>query len=284
MNSTMLRILATILAIGSVALGYVGYQLSQRESAGQEEQAGSSLPQSADAHPVVIAQKAIPAGHPITPEDLAWVSFPFRPDHTYGSPTDLIGKTPAVPIAAGEAPQERHFLPGSLLSRSVRPGERAIAVKVDEVVGSGGLVQPGDYVDVLLFLRASGKELPKSSAQIVLKHIKVLAYGDAIVGVSEKPAGDDAARATKERSAVLAVPLAQTSSLMLAASAGSLRLAVYGAEESQAVAAGTQPVPDSPRSVTLSELTQQRRNEPVRESTSAINIFHGSRKEVVEVK
>lgn len=284
MNSTMLRILAAILAIGSVALGYVGYQLSQRASAEQGERAGTVLPQSADAHPVVIAQKALPAGHPITPEDLAWVSFPFRPDHTYSSPTDLIGKTPSLPIAAGEAPQERHFLPGSLLSRSVRPGERAIAVKVDEVVGSGGLVQPGDHVDVLLFLRATGRELPKSSALVVLKHVKVLAYGDAVVGGAEKIAGDDDTRATKERSAVLAVPLEQTSALMLAASAGSLRLAVYGAEESQAVAAGTQQLPNAPRPVTLSELTRQRRSEPARESTAAINIFHGSRKEVVEVK
>lgn len=284
MNSTMLRFLAGLLAIGSVAIGYVGYQLSQQDPAERAEHPEAALPEAEDAHPVVVSRKALPAGHTIKAEDLAWVPFPIRPDHTYGSPSELIGKAPAVSVAAGEVLQERHFLPGSLLSRSLQPGERAIAVKVDEVVGSGGLVRPGDHVDVLLYLRAAGKELPKSSAQIVLKHVRVLAYGDAVIGAADPAAGDDDARAARERSAVLAVPLDQASALMLAASAGSLRLAVYGAEESQAVAAGERPVASSARPVTLSELTQQRSSEPARMQGSAINIFHGSRKEVVEAK
>lgn len=284
MNSTMLRLLAGLLAVGSVIVGYVGYQLSQKEVTQQAGTTASAPAESEGAYPVVVARKAISAGRTITQDDLAWVSFPVRPEHSYASPTDLIGKAPALPVAAGETVLERHFLPGSLLSRSVRPGERAIAVKVDEVIGSGGLVQPGDYVDVLLYLRASGKELPKTSALVVLKHVRVLAYGDAIVGAAGAPAGDEDARAPKERSAVLAVPLEDASALMLAASAGSLRLAVYGAEEGQAVAAGAQPVPAGSRPVTLSELGQQQGARPAAKSGAGINIFHGNRKEVVEAK
>ena len=284
MNSNMLRFLAGLLAVGSVVVGFVGYQLSQKETAESTGTLASAPTDSEGAHPVVVAQKGIPAGHVITEQDIAWVPFPVRPEHSYGSPTELIGKSPALPIAAGETVQERHFLPGSLLSRAVRPGERAIAVKVDEVIGSGGLVQPGDYVDVLLYLRASGKELPKTSALVVLRHVRVLAYGDAVAGVAGAPAGDEDARAPKERSAVLAVPLEDASALMLAASAGSLRLAVYGAEEGQAVAAGAQPVPTGSRSITLSELAQQQSAKTVSKAGSGINIFHGSRKEVVEAK
>lgn len=279
MNGTMLRILAGALAAGSLMIGYVGYRLSQTESSGRAVQA--AVP-ALGTHPVVIARNAVAAGKVITADDLTWVSFPLRPAHTFSSPTELIGKAPVLPISAGEAPQARHFLPGSLLSRAIMPGERAIAVKVDEVVGSGGLVHPGDYVDVLLYLRAAGKELPKSSASVVLKHVKVLAYGDAVLGGTESAPGDDAERATKERSAVLAVPLEDTSTLMLAASAGSLRLAAYGAEESQAVTAGARPVPAGPRSVTLADLTHDA--EPTQRLGSVINVFHGSRKEVVEAK
>lgn len=284
MNSNMLRFLAGLLAIGSVVVGYIGYQLSQK---GATEQAGTSVtasPESANAHPVVVAKKAIATGHVITQDDLAWVPFPVRPEQSYSSPTELIGKAPTSPIAAGETVLERHFLPGSLLSRSVRSGERAIAVKVDEVIGSGGLVQPGDYVDVLLYLRASGKELPKTSAQVVLRHVRVLAYGDAVIGAAGAPTGDEDARAPKERSAVLAVPLEAAPALMLAASAGSLRLAVYGAEEGLAVAAGAQQVLAGSRPVTLSELAQQQSAKPTMKLGAGINIFHGNRKEVVEAK
>ena len=281
MNSTMLRILAGVLAFGSLLVGYAGYRLSQQETPVSPVQTGTAAPADGT-HPVVIAQRPIPAGHVITAEDLSWAPFPLRPAHSYSSPTDLIGKTPALPIAAGEVPHERHFVSGSVLSRAIQPGERAIAVKVDEVVGSGGFVQPDDYVDVLLYLRASGKEVPKSSASVVLKHVQVLAYGDTLVGVDATPAGNDA-RVSKERSAVLAVPLEQASALMLAASAGSLRLAVYGAEESQAVSAGTRPLAGGPPPVTLRDLTQQG-DEPVRQLSSAINVFHGSRKEVIEAK
>lgn len=282
MNSTMLRFMAGALALGSLLVGYAGYRLSQQQTSGSTAQTDTGV-HTDGTHPVVVAQKSIPAGHVITAEDLTWVPFPLRPAHSYASPTELIGKKPALPIAAGEVPHERHFLPGSVLSRAIQPGERAIAVKVDEVAGSGGLVQPGDYVDVLLYLRASGKEVPKSSASVVLKHVLVLAYGDILVGANDKPAGTNAARASKERSAVLAVPLEQASALMLAASAGSLRLAVYGAEESQAVSAGTHSLAGGPPPVTLKDLTQQD-SEPVRQVSSAINVFHGSRKEVIEAK
>lgn len=280
MNSTMLRILAVLLALGSVAVGVMGYRLSQSPPTGSSAQTDAPRLQPSDSHPVVIAQKAIPAGHTIGADDLAWVPFPLRPEQTYASPTELIGKTPAIPVAAGEALQERHFLPGSLLARAIPPGERAIAVQVDEVVGSGGLVQPGDYVDVLLYLRASGKEVQTTSASVVLKHVKVLAYGDALVGAQDAAPGASDARAAKERSAVLAVPLDKASALMLAASAGSLRLAVYGAEESRAVSAGTRSLPQGSRLVTLKELTGQG-GAPAPSLTSAINVFHGSRKEVV---
>ncbi|MBI5462028.1 MAG: Flp pilus assembly protein CpaB [Gammaproteobacteria bacterium] len=279
----MLRFLAGLLAIGSVVIGYVGYRLSQNAPAGQPDRSGTSVSRDADVHPVIVAQRDIPAGHSIVADDLTSVPFPLRPAHTYSKTGELLGKTPTLPIAAGEAPLERHFLPGSLLARSIHPGERAVAVKVDEVIGGGGLVQPGDYVDVLLYLRGGGKELPKSLAQVVLKHARVLAYGDAVIGAADAVAGDDDARAPKGLSAVLAVPLEQTAPLMLAASAGTLRLAVYGAEESQAVAAGAK-VPTGARPITLGELTQQRNSESVRQPNATVNIFHGSRKEVVEAK
>ncbi|MBI5041312.1 MAG: Flp pilus assembly protein CpaB [Gammaproteobacteria bacterium] len=281
MSHRMLRVLAVLLALGSAAVGYVGYRLSQRQAVDHTAATDAVPTLPADTHPVIVAVRAIPAGRSITSEDFTLVAFPVRPANTYSKPNDIIGKTPSLAIAAGEAPLERHFLPGSSLARAVRPGERAIAVKVDEVIGGGGLVQPGDYVDVLLYLRGGNQELPKSTAQIVLKHARVLAYGEAVIGTSGE-ADSKESQNTAGRSAVLAVPLEHAPAVMLAASAGTLRLAVYGVEEAQA--AHAQATTSNMRPLTLSELTQQRRSEPTQKSVPTVNVFHGARKEVIEAK
>lgn len=282
MSHRMLRVLAVLLALGSVAVGFVGYRLSQRQAMDHTAEADAVPTLPAETHPVVVAVRAIPPGQSITAEDFTLVAFPVRPSGTYSKSSDVVGKMPSLAIAAGEAPLERHFLPGSSLARAVRPGERAIAVKVDEVIGGGGLVQPGDYVDVLLYLRGGGQELPKSIAQVVLKHARVLAYGEAVIGTTAD-APDQEAQNAAGRSAVLAVPLEHAPAMMLAASAGTLRLAVYGIEEAQA-AAHAQATSATTRPLTLGELTAQRRSEPAQQRVPTVNVFHGSKKEVVEAR
>ena len=281
MNSRMLRILAVLLAAGSLLVGYAGYQLSQRPSNGEHQPVAPQLLSTGDTKPVVVAVQPIVPGHSIRAEDLALVAFPVQPPATFSKPDALIGKTPTLPIAAGEAPLERHFLPGSSLARAVQPGERAIAVKVDEVVAGGGLVQPGDYVDVLWYLRGGSQEVPKSSAQTVLRQVRVLAYGEAVVDEQEASGAQGSTGAG--RSAVLAVPLEHANALMLAASAGSLRLAVYGVQERQSVAAGTYAASSQELPVTLGDLARQTKAVPKQAQRAAtVSLFHGARKEVIE--
>lgn len=59
----------------------------------------------------------------------------------------------------------------------IRPHERAVAVAVDDVIGAAGQLRPGDYVDVLLFLREENNN-PQSSAQVVLPALRVLSVGE----------------------------------------------------------------------------------------------------------
>lgn len=280
MSGRTLRVLAVLLAFGSIVAGYLGYRLSQQPVADQSVQKDvDALP--SDSHRVVVAVRAISPGKALQAGDLSLAALPVKPEGAFSDPAELVGKSPSLAIAAGEVPLPRHFLPGSPLAREIRPGERAIAIKVDEVIGGGGLVQPGDYVDVLLYLRGGSQELPRSSAQLVLRHARVLAYGEAMIGTAD---GSDDARNAAGRSAVLAVPLEQSAALMLAANAGTLRLAVYGAEEGQAVAAGRYDAQAGAGAITLSELAGQRRSGTVRQSTPKISIFHGARKEVVEAR
>lgn len=58
----------------------------------------------------------------------------------------------------------------------IRPDERALGVMIDEVSAAGGQLSPGDYVDILLFLRQDSGN-PQQSAQVVLPAVRVLSVG-----------------------------------------------------------------------------------------------------------
>lgn len=238
MTTRTLRILALVLAIGALSMAYWGYKLNQRQIVAQHT-AGASAGggQSPAAAQVVVAVQRIEPGHVITAGDVKLAPVSVRPEGSVTALAEVLGKTPTLPVAAGETLDARHFVVPSALARSVAAGERAVAIRVDEVIAGGGFLQAGDHVDVLLYLRGGNGEVRATSAQVVLRHVRVLAYGDnvgpktsAVPGVAPR----QETSAVKSRAAVLAVPAADTARLMLAASAGDLRLAVYGAQESQA--------------------------------------------------
>ena len=122
----------------------------------------------------------------------------------------------------------------------IRPNERALAVAIDEVIGAAGQFGPGDYVDILLFLRQEGAN-PQPSAQVILPAARVLSVGDELgltsdgqpvsLPVAGEQAQQQAQRRVGARTVVLAVPESLISQLMLATHAGTLRLAVRSAQE-----------------------------------------------------
>jgi pilus assembly protein CpaB len=79
----------------------------------------------------------------------------------------VVGKVPVQDIAEGTAISSSALAQG--FSLQLRPGERALAVPVDELVGAGNRILPGDFVDVFLNLRnaqpnASGPARPRRPA------------------------------------------------------------------------------------------------------------------------
>ena len=129
---------------------------------------------------------------------------------------------------------------GGPLARMIRPDERALAVMIDEVSGVGGQLSPGDYVDVLLFLRQD-VDNPQQSAQVVLPAVRVLSVGAELGLTSDgklasQPKNAEEALKLEQnransRTAVLAIPELLLNQLMLATQAGTLRLAVRSADE-----------------------------------------------------
>jgi Flp pilus assembly protein CpaB len=104
--------------------------------------------------PVVVASQNLTLGTALTPEMLATVSRPpADATDTYDRPEDLIGLVVRRSVSQGEALTEMDFQTGVTvpeLVRSIQPGLRAIAVPLSTVDAVGALLQPGDYVDVIM--------------------------------------------------------------------------------------------------------------------------------------
>ena len=253
MNSRVTLGLAGLLLLGAILAGYWGLTLSRQpavEPAAAPAAVAVVAPNAAPAtpvedptrQPVVVLLRDIAPFVKITAADVAVEKLRTAPAGSLGAVDQVIGRTPWRPLSAGSWLSEESFEAGSQLARMIRPGERALAVAVDEVINAGGQLAPGDYVDVLLFLRKDENNL-QPSAQLVVPAVRVLVVGSQMgltnEGQPASPARTDEERLRQEqqrmaaRSVVLAVPEPLLSRLMLASGAGVLRLAVRSADEQQ---------------------------------------------------
>ena len=124
--------------------------------------------------PVIVAKADIPARTTITAGmiEVRNVQADAKSALALGTTDEVVGQVTRFPIAANEQVTSSKIVslaPGELASdRSlgfvVPPGKRAIAVTVSPIVAAGGLVLPGDYIDVMFtpsqdFATRSGKSI-----------------------------------------------------------------------------------------------------------------------------
>lgn len=157
---------------------------------------------------VVTVATAVDAGAILRPENLAEVEWAAgtAPANAIlvGSPEAeaLLGAVTRRPLAAGEllvpgaviAPGERGFL-----AAVVTPGNRAIAVSVDAASSAGGLIWPGDRVDVILTQEIREDEVPLGQrvlAETILADARVLST-DQTLAQAATPASGPADQASE---------------------------------------------------------------------------------------
>lgn len=255
MSSSALRIVAILLAIGAAILGYMGYQASHTPVPLAVESSTKAVVEPVPI-PIVIAARDIAPNQTLDIEDITviFINEPIK-DH-YAEQQQVIGLTTRMAISSGDMLLPEHFQTLSAVTANLYPGERAVAVKVDEVTGAGGFIEPGDKVDVLLFLPAGPETGRKSSAQLLLPAIRILAYGNQLDELDQQqikeksrsylanqesssiatPAERDAQNSSdkpsgkQSKTAVLAVTQEAVSTLLLAESTGRIRLALLGEE------------------------------------------------------
>jgi pilus assembly protein CpaB len=169
---------------------------------------------------------------------------------------DVEGQVTRLSISEGEQVIRRKFAvqrEESGLTFVVPPSKRAVSVKVNEVIGSGGNILPGDRVDVIAVFDA--KTMGKDMSATILQDVEVLAVaqtmeaqvveaprgaGEVVAGAvgtspSPTPGPARAKPAPEAKSVTLAVDLEQAQRLVLAEERGSLRLALRPYKEASII-------------------------------------------------
>ena len=153
--------------------------------------------------------------------------LPINPADGFSDVGKVIGREPIVALGM-DVPLIGSQL-SSGLALQVTPGQRAVAITVDEVIGVGNRVEPGDYVDVFLVMRRDGQEIDGSRAKLLLPHLRVLAFGAVAVNEPPQKVQDGGAMSRKvepAKTAVLSVPVEAVSQLAMAHQSGRLLLAL----------------------------------------------------------
>jgi len=143
---------------------------------------------------VVVAVANINQGSRLAPASLQLADWPAT-SVPPGAITDLKaleGRIARAEILVGEPVTESKLAPkGTLggLSAVVSAGKRAMTVRVNDVVGVAGFALPGNYVDILVNLQATGSDLAASPSisKIVLERILVLAVAQESTVDDSKP-------------------------------------------------------------------------------------------------
>ena len=107
----------------------------------------------------VIATADIPLGARITADKVTVVDKPIagRDADAFGDVSQVLGKTVREPVVADAAITAKTLTggrAGQILDIQVPPGRRAITVQVDQVTGVGTVIKTGDYVDMVVGIRA----------------------------------------------------------------------------------------------------------------------------------
>ncbi len=140
---------------------------------------------------VVVATKEILPGATISNAMVKTVSWPKNslPVGYFAAPKEAVGKVIMHKTLAGE-PVTKSKLTGEGAGLTVRltPGYRAMAVKVDEIVGVSGFIAPNDRVDVITTVERPGKKSRNQKvSKIVLQNKRVLSVAQKIEREKDEP-------------------------------------------------------------------------------------------------
>ena len=175
--------------------------------------------------PVIVASQDIPEGSMIDRIALKTVQLPVQltPVGAFSNIDSVAGRVTRVPIFNGEPIVPGRLAPigvGPGLEIKIPPGQRAMAVRINDVAGISGLLQPNSRVDVLVTIReneASGRQV----AKLFMSNMLVLSVGTEVQR-------DNQGKAINATTVTLAVTPEEAERLAIAMNTGAIQLVLRG--------------------------------------------------------
>lgn len=164
-------------------------------------------------------------------ENLTSVKLPASlvPQGAFTKKDDLIGRVARITVTPGLPVLESMLLPkGARPGLYVKPGFRAVSVKIDESAGVSNLLQPGCIVDVIGYFKVKTGNKQDTVSRTLIQNVEVAAVGDRISVAAEKPVEKNSRAATAKpaRTVTLFVKPESVPELHLAEQRGKLKLSL----------------------------------------------------------
>ena len=180
-----------------------------------------------------VAVVDIPWGTTISKEMIKTVDFlkGTIPPGSFSDPSSLAGRVAIYPIGANEPILESRLAPVNIQTGGVAvvigPGKRAVAVRVDKIIGVSGFIRQGHRVDVLATIPTGKTSTPFTKT--VLENVLVLTVGSEL----EKKGKEEKALETDV--ITLEVTPEEAEKLALAAAEGKLQLTLKNFKDKEEV-------------------------------------------------
>ena len=134
--------------------------------------------------PVIIASRDIPEGSSIDRVALTTAQWPVQtvPDGAFSAMDSVAGRVARVNVFSGEAIVPGRLAPigtGPGLELKIPPGQRAMAVRINDVAGISGLIQPNSRVDVLVTIKENNNS-DRQVAKLFMSNMQVLSVGTEV--------------------------------------------------------------------------------------------------------
>jgi pilus assembly protein CpaB len=254
MNAKALIPLLAGLGIGGLAL-VLGVQTLKSARAGQTVAKVK----------VWAAKEDVPRGTELKEEMLMEQSYPVElvPKGAFKKKDELVGRVPRL-VAPGGLPILESMLspPGTKPGIFVKPGYRAVAVKIDAGSGVDYHLEPGCFVDVVGSFKVKRNGRAETIARTIVENAEVAAVGPRVspaTGAEAPKSGKDLSQSV--RAVTLFVKPEQVPKLLLTEQEGRIKLSMRGLQDTNA--------PEEERWASGSELTGETPSEPAPEAASA---------------
>jgi pilus assembly protein CpaB len=191
----------------------------------------NSGPAKVESRSVVVAKADIPEGASITREQVGTVTvaLSIAPVGAFATVDSVVGRVARVAIFNGETVVPGRLAPagtGPGIELKIPNGKRAMAVRINDVAGISGLIQPNSRVDVLVTL--ADQATNKQVAKLFMENMQVLSVGTEIQR-------DVAGKPNTATTATLAVTPDEAERLAIAMNTGSIQLVLRGYGDPAAV-------------------------------------------------